>query len=90
MSENEKLAEAARQRAERERLWHREGEVSFTRRLGQVGVLGWLIVVPTLGGLFIGRWLDRTFHSGIFYSAPLLLVGLCLGVWIGWKWVDKA
>ena len=30
---------------------------------------------PTLIGLFVGRWLDHSFGTGIFWSAPLLMVG---------------
>ena len=42
----------------------------------KIGVLGWVIVTPMLIGVFIGRWLDRTFASGIFWTAPLLMVGV--------------
>ncbi len=38
--------------------WLREGDMSVGRRLAQIGVLGWIFVVPTLAGLFFGRWLD--------------------------------
>ncbi|WP_109468688.1 AtpZ/AtpI family protein [Albibacillus kandeliae] len=89
MVKEERLAEAARKRAERERRWKAEGEVSFSRRLGQIGVLGWLIVLPTLGALFLGRWLDRTFDTGIFFSAPLLFVGLGIGAYAAWKWIMR-
>jgi ATP synthase protein I len=87
---DEPLSEAARLRAERERRGEREGEPSLGRRLGQIGVLGWLIVTPALGGLFLGRWIDRAWHTGIFFSAPLLLVGLLIGGWLGWRWVEKS
>lgn len=87
---NEHLAEAARKRAEREARWKRDGEDSFARRLGQIGVLGWLIVFPTLGGMYIGRWLDRSFGTGIFFTAPLLLIGLALGGWLGWRWIERS
>ena len=56
--------------------WQREGEPSVARRLGQIGVLGWIIVTPMLIGVFAGRWLDRAFNSGLFCTAPLLMLGL--------------
>lgn len=90
MSENRDLAEAARRRADRERRWKEEGEVSFGRRLGQIGVLGWLIVLPTLAGTFFGRWLDHSFGTGIFFTAPLLVVGLVIGGYVGWRWIEQA
>jgi ATP synthase protein I len=83
------LADAARRQQERERSWASEGEPSVTRFVGQIGVLGWIIVAPTLVGLFAGRWLDRTFGSGIFWSAALLLLGVSLGFWSGWRWMHR-
>jgi ATP synthase protein I len=83
------LAHTVRRQRERQRRWLREGEPSLVRFIGQIGVLGWIIVVPTLIGLFIGRWLDHKFGSGIFWSAPLLLVGVVVGCWSGWRWMQK-
>ncbi|OIQ64292.1 putative F0F1-ATPase subunit [mine drainage metagenome] len=83
------LKEVAR-RGERHRRVQSEGEASVARRLAQIGVLGWIIVVPTLLGIFAGRWLDRTFGSGLFFTAPLLILGLALGCWSAWKWMQSA
>jgi ATP synthase protein I len=51
-------------------------------------VLGWILVTPTLAGLFIGRWLDDRLSSGIFWTAPFMVLGLCLGGWTAWKWMN--
>ena len=59
------------------------------RFVGQIGVLGWIIVTPTLIGLFIGRWLDHRLGTGIFWSAPLLLVGVVIGCWSAWRWMHQ-
>ena len=67
------MADAVRKQRERRQRWLKEGEPSVARFVGQIGVLGWIIVAPTLIGLFIGRWLDHKFGTGIFWSAPLLL-----------------
>lgn len=75
----EEVVDAVRRRAEREREARRLPSV--VRHLGQIGVLGWQIVVPTLLGLAAGRWLDREFGSGIFWTAALLVVGVALGCW---------
>lgn len=88
--EHDPLVEAARRDAERDRRAKQEGEMSVARRLAQIGVLGWMIVTPTLIGIFIGRWLDGLAHSKLFWTAPLLLLGLGLGCWSAWKWVEKA
>ena len=84
------LVTGVRTRAERQRQARREGEPSVARRLAQIGVLGWIIVTPMLIGVFAGRWLDRTFDSGLFWTAPLLMLGLGLGCWSGWKWTNTA
>ena len=52
------LVSAARLRGARHRVWKSEGEPNVARRLGQIGVLGWIVVTPMLIGIFAGRWLD--------------------------------
>ena len=88
-TEPDGLADAVRRQRQRQQRWLREGEPSMARFVGQIGVLGWIIVTPTLIGLFIGRWLDHKFSSGIFWSAPLLLVGVVIGCWSAWQWMNK-
>ena len=84
------LVRGVKLRGERHRRWLGQGEPSVARYLAQIGVLGWLIVVPMLTGLFAGRWLDKTFHSGLFCTAPLLMLGLALGCWSAWKWMRRS
>jgi ATP synthase protein I len=81
------LLDKVRRQRQRQERWRREGEPSTARFIGQIGVLGWIIVAPTLAGLFIGRWLDHRFESGIFWSAPLLLIGVVIGCWSAWRWM---
>lgn len=81
------LAEKAGEKARRHRAALRDGEPSLARRLTQIGVLGWIVMVPTLVCMFLGRWADQGFHTGIFWTAPGLMVGLALGCWSGWKWM---
>ncbi len=81
------LAASVRRQRQRRRLWRLEGETSAARFVGQIGVLGWMIIAPTLLGLFLGRWLDRTLGTGVFWSAPLLMVGAAVGMWLAWRWM---
>jgi ATP synthase protein I len=83
------MADAVRKRQKRQSHWLNEGEPSMARFVGQIGILGWIIVAPTLLGLFIGRWLDGIFGSGIFWSAALLVLGVTLGFWSGWRWMHR-
>lgn len=88
--EKDPLVKSVQLRDERRKRWLSEGDASIARRLAQIGVLGWIIVVPILIGVFVGRWLDQMFSSGIFYTAPLLMLGVALGCWSAWKWIQGA
>jgi ATP synthase protein I len=82
---HERLSGAVRTREERRRLWLREGERSIGQNLAMIGALGWTIVLPTLIGTFGGRWLDRHFGTGIFWTLGLLSLGLAAGCTVAWK-----
>jgi ATP synthase protein I len=88
--EKDPLVTGVRLRGERHQRWLRDGDPSVARRLAQIGVLGWIIVVPMLIGVFLGRWLDRMFDSGLFCTAPLLMIGAALGCWSAWRWMQGA
>ncbi len=88
--EQDPLIEQIRLRVDRQRRWQRDGDGSVTRRLAQIGVLGWIIVVPILIGIFAGRWLDHRFHAGLMWTAALLMLGAGLGMWSAWKWMQSA
>ena len=77
-------------RARRELDWLKNGEPSVTRRLSQIGVLGWIVVTPMLIGVVAGRGIDRTFATGFFWTAPLLMLGAALGCWSAWKWMGSS
>ena len=85
-----KMEDAARRAAERARRFRNDREPSFAARLGQIGVLGWAIVAPILLGVVLGRWLDRTFDPGVFFSAPLIMLGAAAGLWTAWRWMHRS
>jgi ATP synthase protein I len=87
--EPDRLADSARSAIERAEQGRADPEPSLGARLGQIGVLGWMIVIPTLVCLFIGRWLDRSLATGIFFSAPLLMLGAAIGFWSAWRWMHR-
>ncbi len=86
---DDRMAEAARRAASRSREAEANPEPSLGARLGQIGILGWTIIVPTLLGVVIGRWLDRIFDTGIFFSAPLIMIGAAIGFWSAWKLMHR-
>ncbi len=65
--------------------WLKTGEWPMGRALAMMGRFGWTIVAPILVGAFVGRWLDRTFDSGVFWSAAFVFLGAGLGYWAVWK-----
>jgi ATP synthase protein I len=85
----EHLDEAVRLRRGRQERWRREGERSIGQNLAMIGALGWTIVTPTLIGIFAGRWLDRAFASGIFWTLGLLVAGLAFGCWLAWQRIHR-
>ncbi|HRY01175.1 MAG: AtpZ/AtpI family protein [Lysobacteraceae bacterium] len=81
----DRLDQAVQQREARREMWRREGERSVAQNLAMIGALGWTVVTPTLLGVFGGRWLDRHFDSGLFWTLGLLTVGLSAGCYLAWK-----
>lgn len=79
------LAERVAARRARQQHPNGQGIQAFFRGLGIAGGLGWLIVIPTLAGLALGRWLDHRLGSGITATGALLAVGLAFGCRLAWK-----
>jgi len=83
------LLRGARRAGARDLQRRQENVAPVASHLAQIGVLGWLIVAPMLIGVFAGGWLDGRFHSGLFYTAPMLMVGAGVGCWWGWRWMRR-
>ena len=83
--EDRALTDAVEDAERRREHWLRTGEWPSSRALAMMGRFGWTIVAPLLVGAFAGRWLDRTFHSGVFWSAALVFAGAAGGLWAVWK-----
>jgi ATP synthase protein I len=90
----DRLLRVARQALEREEFGRENPEPSLGARLGQIGVLGWMIIVPMLLGVLFGRWLDHTFMSAtngpqVFFTATFLMLGAAIGFWSAWRWMHR-
>jgi len=79
------LERAVERTEERRKRWERSGEWPVGRALGMMGRFGWTIVAPILIGAFVGRWLDRRFDTGVFWSATLVFAGAAIGFQAVWK-----
>ncbi len=84
-ADERELAEAAKRAHSRREHKLKTGEWPVGRSLAMIGRFGWTIVAPILIGAFVGRWLDRALHSGVFWSAALVFVGAAFGFWAVWK-----
>lgn len=83
----DRLVRAVRRSAGRVEAGQRDPEPSLGRRFGQIGVLGWVIVAPTLLGVFAGGRLDRWLGTGITLAAALTMLGAGLGLWLAFRWM---
>ncbi|MFM0290945.1 AtpZ/AtpI family protein [Paraburkholderia megapolitana] len=88
-NDGDRLGYVTRQARSRAREARDDPEPTPGGRLAQIGILGWSIVVPTLLGLVAGHWLDRYFGTGVFFAAPLLMIGAATGLWSAWKWMHR-
>lgn len=88
-NERNGMTEAARRAERREAEGARDPEPSLGRRFAQIGVLGWIIVVPTVLGVWLGGWLDRLLGSGIMLAAALTFLGAALGLWLALRWMHE-
>ncbi|HWB14374.1 MAG TPA: AtpZ/AtpI family protein [Pirellulales bacterium] len=61
----------------------------FWQGLATVGAVGWMVAIPTVAGALVGHWLDQRFASGIFWTLPLLMIGVALGCISAWRHVRK-
>ena len=72
-----------------DRLAHREpGDSSFWRSLGVIGAVGWPIVIATVGGALVGRWLHAHWNTGFGLTALLVAAGAVLGMAIVWQLIQ--
>jgi ATP synthase protein I len=74
------LAREARREEERDPFW---------RSLSLLGVVGWLIAVPTVGFALLGRLLDRHWDTGARYTLVLMTVGVLLGSFAAWRSIHQ-
>ena len=71
------------------RYAHRETDnASFWRSLGVLGVVGWPIVIASVGGALAGRWLHARWDTGTWVTALLVAAGAAVGMAIAWRLIQ--
>lgn len=62
-----------------------EGQRTFWKSLGVLGMVGWPIALASVGGAFAGRFLDERFQTGVQFTLMLLTAGAILGSFTAWR-----
>lgn len=83
------MHDAIERRQQRLETWKKTGERPLWKNLSMIGALGWLIVIPTLLGVAVGRWLDAYFDTRVTFSGALTFVGACVGFYLAWKRMNE-
>ena len=68
-------------------LRHKDETVWFG--LGMFGIVGWSVAIPTLIGIALGLWIDRTWPSSYSWALMFLIIGVVLGCINAAYWVRK-
>jgi ATP synthase protein I len=86
---DDRSAEDIRRRAERMQRARDTPGSSPLRGFGVFGIVGWSIAVPTVGGAFLGLWLNRVAPQDFSWPIALILGGAVVGGMIAWNWISK-
>lgn len=85
----EVMAEEIARKADRKLVADRRRGKSVLFGLGMLGLVGWSVAVPTLLGIAIGVWLDRSFPGQASWTLTFLLFGVGVGCVNAWYWVQR-
>lgn len=83
------LTEAVRRRRRRVEEARSEGEQMPWQSVGLIGSLAWQIIVPTLIGIALGRWIDTLTGRQVLFSAIGIVAGVSLGFWLAWRQANR-
>lgn len=83
------LARAAGKRRQREARREPFGTREVARALAYVGSLAWLVVVPALLGILLGRWLDAVLQTRFAMTALGIVLGIGLGCYLAWRRIEE-
>jgi len=86
----DQASEAIRRRSERMQKTRNTPSYSPLNGLGVFGVIGWSVAIPTVGGAFLGMWLNRIAPQSFSWPIALILGGVVIGGMVAWSWIDKS
>ncbi|MFW6114839.1 MAG: AtpZ/AtpI family protein [Thermodesulfobacteriota bacterium] len=67
----------------------REGDRGVWFGFGMFGLVGWAVAIPTLIGVAVGVWIDKTWPSPYSFTLMGLFIGVVVGCINAWYWVKR-
>ncbi len=80
--------QVAKKEALRRRGIRHQGETVWFG-LGMFGIVGWAVAIPTLIGIALGLWIDRTWPTQYSWALMFLIAGVIVGCFNAAYWVKK-
>lgn len=84
-----KFTDEVGKREKRKVRSRRTGDKTVWFGLGMFGMVGWAVAIPTVVATFVGIWIDFHWPSKYSWTLMLLFIGLILGCYNAWYWVQK-
>lgn len=88
-AKDNEMLQAVTKKAKRREEARREGRRALAAGFGMFGLVGWSVAIPTLAGIALGVWIDRTTRSQYSWTLMLMIAGLIVGGFNAWYWVSK-
>ena len=77
------------QQAKRKLKARENGRHSIYFGLGMFGLIGWSVIIPTLAGIALGLWIDKSWPGHVSWTLTLMFVGVVLGCLNAWHWIGE-
>jgi ATP synthase protein I len=84
------LLRQVRARELRKERAERDKRSSIMFGLGMIGLVGWSVAIPTLAGIALGVWMDKTWPGQHSWTLTMLFIGVILGCLNAWYWVKTS
>jgi ATP synthase protein I len=82
------LASSIERTVARQRKAEREREGGFGVEASRIGTLGWLLVLPIVGGALLGHLIDRALGTRLSFTLGLLMIGVLLAGYALYRYTE--
>lgn len=88
-AEDKDFSQKIERKEQRKIKARREKDQGIWFGLGMFGLVGWAVAIPTLIGVALGIWIDKSWASPYSWTLMGLLFGVVLGCLNAWFWVKR-